>query len=854
MHTSQAKPLLWLIPLIIGLAFAFIRGDVHLFFGNHNVSGDKYEGDALQHITGLNYFVQDEWRFPLLDVPHLSFAEGGGNIIYTDSLPLLAIPAKIWFKTFGGDTLPDYYGFWLFLCFLLQPIALCAVLYKLRRFNLLTVTVGSLLAVSLPAFLMRWPHITLCSHFLLLFSIAAYLDGRERPVRGTIFLITLSLSSLLVTAYLFAMVFGFFAVHLIQSLRKKALTLKRVSLALASGLGLVLFLLLTLGFWVPGRESWPASGYGNFSMNLLSPFWPHGSWFFAGFPSSPDATGGQYEGWNYLGLGLITGLVLLLVFHRDKLRGRIQRHPWLFAYALFLCLFAVSHIIYAGHFRLIKLPLPADGLFSQFRSGGRMFWPVAYLLMILIIVDLGSTRRGWIWVLPVITALQLLDSLPHFRTPMWENAGRTYSQSELVALESVLKAHSSVYLLPGYGHLHPSQHVHAAHLQYAASKQGIPISHAYLSRRFTMLSAPSSGWQALYKEKETSALVILIPPIFGEADLLRAGWDLPEIHAYRNLLFASHLPIAEHPESGTISFEAVKAPTIQVGKRYLGNHFPSFLHGKLEATGDYLWTHAASAGILGYVTPMEGETFFILSFDAISHFPESRKTQEVKVWLNGSLLTQWELERPDADEKTRKIRIPAEALLSDGWLDLEFCFDQPESLRRISKERVFGPHGFGFKSLKIVPETWVGDSSQLLIEPGDRDVPDYLDWTSGFSGPEGWGRWTDRKTAELSLSLGPNLQTVIIQADTIAFLHEKHPEQAVSVWVNDRHVADWTYQLDQVHEQAPIVLSEKYIPADGVIRIRFEIEHPQSPAQLGLSGDTRMLGIGLRSLQLEFYQ
>jgi len=44
---------------------------------------------------------------------------------------------------------------------------------------------------------------------------------------------------------------------------------------------------------------------GSAAMNLLSPFVPQKSGLLPGVGGIRDATGGQYEGFNYLGLGLL---------------------------------------------------------------------------------------------------------------------------------------------------------------------------------------------------------------------------------------------------------------------------------------------------------------------------------------------------------------------------------------------------------------------------------------------------------------------------------------------------------------------------------------------------------------------
>ena len=54
---------------------------------------------------------------------------------------------------------------------------------------------------------------------------------------------------------------------------------------------------------VSGGSGGADIGWGHYSMNLLSPIWPAHSGLFGPNRPDMDATGGQYEGFNYLGAG-----------------------------------------------------------------------------------------------------------------------------------------------------------------------------------------------------------------------------------------------------------------------------------------------------------------------------------------------------------------------------------------------------------------------------------------------------------------------------------------------------------------------------------------------------------------------
>ncbi len=78
-----------------------------------------------------------------------------------------------------------------------------------------------------------------------------------------------------------------------------------------------------------------------------------------------------------------------------------------------LTAFAVSNVITANGVTLATLPLPASfiKLFSVFRSGGRLFWPVYYLLTLAAFAGLARLPRGAVWV-TLFAAVQLWDVSP----------------------------------------------------------------------------------------------------------------------------------------------------------------------------------------------------------------------------------------------------------------------------------------------------------------------------------------------------------------------------------------------------------------------------------------------------------
>src|SRR5271166_4558330 len=129
-----------------------------------------------------------------------------------------------------------------------------------------------------------------------------------------------------------------------------------------------------------GGGGLPFKLYGQYSMNLLSPLLPQQSGLLPGLGGVIDATGGQYEGFNYLGLGLLLGSILLLPFEIDWLRRNLRAHLLLFIAFAALTAFALSDRVFAGHWLLYELPMPPllNPVLGTFRSSGRFFWLIGY--------------------------------------------------------------------------------------------------------------------------------------------------------------------------------------------------------------------------------------------------------------------------------------------------------------------------------------------------------------------------------------------------------------------------------------------------------------------------------------------
>ncbi len=365
-------------------------------------------GDNAQALAGHLAFQLDAWRLPPL-FAHTLFWPGGLSVAMTDSNSLFSLLAKL-AAGFAGHPV-NLLGAWWALCWAAQPVA---AVYALRGFGVRALApslAAAALAAMTPALLFRINHVNLCGHFLLLLMLGTTLRLlRRETTRLWCAAGAILAGAILSHPYLFAFDCAVLAALPVQRLIEDRRTawptcLRFLACCLAP---LLMFTLLS------GTVGGGDHGFAVFSMNLLSPVWPqHSGLFGAGLPVI-DATGGQGEGFNYLGGGT---LLLVAVGLAAWLSGRrVSLRPWrgLLAVLAGLFVLALSSRVYAGQMRLLNLGLkPWEDIFAPIRASGRAFWPVGYAIMLAGVTSVAALPRlvGWP-LLALAVALQWIDTTP----------------------------------------------------------------------------------------------------------------------------------------------------------------------------------------------------------------------------------------------------------------------------------------------------------------------------------------------------------------------------------------------------------------------------------------------------------
>ena len=357
-------------------------------------------------------FQADGWHLPPLLTTQLMWPRGV-SIALADGNPLVTLLAKLLAMLRGAPA--NLLGVWLAACWLLQPIA---AVYALREFGCrspVAVLAGAIFSVVCPALLFRLGHVSLCGHFLLLMALgqAARLMTTASPTawRNWISPCCLLTVAILVHPYLFVYAAAVLTAPVVQAVLDRA---PRVWVASAGFLAaaiapVALFRLFSGGFGGSGGS------YGFYSMNLLSPFWPQVSGLFGADLPVIDATGGQYEGFNYLGAGAL--LLVLAAACAVARSGSLAWRPWLGLILVLggLTAHAITQRVFAGHVELLYLGWrPWNLVFGVVQSSGRAFWIVGYALVLGSLAILACrTSPAWLGiVLAAAVVLQLIDTTP----------------------------------------------------------------------------------------------------------------------------------------------------------------------------------------------------------------------------------------------------------------------------------------------------------------------------------------------------------------------------------------------------------------------------------------------------------
>ncbi|KXV26511.1 DUF6311 domain-containing protein [Gluconobacter japonicus] len=436
--------------------------------------------DGIQAVAGQRYFLNDVWHWPLLDTKFL-FAPKGASVAMTDSTPLLLLLLKPFVPLLPVGFVP--YRLWLIFCFVMQAVSAVLALAAAGERRVLALIAGAVMALSMPFFLGRIIHFSLMGQFLILLAFAFYFSlvhGKKWALILTPFFLG---TCLLIHPILMLLAFGTIASSFLTLLWMRRKEWRAVACTCAGSAALIFVISKMLGYF---HYTQGAGGYGLFSMNFLSPVWPMHSDLLRHFPALHYGLQTQsFEGYVYLGGGLLALLICDLVFCRQRLLNAAKRHAGLSFFLSLMTLYAISNTGYAGPYKLWHISLMPP-LADIFRSSGRCFWPVGYGLLIAAIRSSRAfSRPVGSAVLVLCALLQFLDtrSLRAQARDLW-NADFPVTPDTLVLTGLITSSRQvAVYPVSGCGlDLYGPDADRIMTVFRLSAEQGRPINTFYLSR------------------------------------------------------------------------------------------------------------------------------------------------------------------------------------------------------------------------------------------------------------------------------------------------------------------------------------------------------------------------------------
>ena len=323
-----------------------------------------YNGEDLtQHYLGWLAYRQSDWTFPIGMTDYLVYPDKS-SVIFTDSIPLFAVIFKIFSPVLPHNF--QYFGIWGIMCFCLQGIIAGKII---RHFTEKKVTIlcGSMLAVISPVMIFRmFCHTALAGQWILLLALELLFTYEDNYKSGNRIYLKVAIIAMLASSvhiYFIAMCGIILAgVCLFDILCRKRFG--RTLLLLSEYIAVSAFVVWILGGFSSTGSSFSDAGLGFFSMNLNSLINPCG-WSCYLF-DLPFYKSGQYEGFGYLGIGvlilfifaIIKILVNIIRSNRREFLKKYYKYIISLSFIVIISLFiALSIVVSVNHTKLYDLEI-----------------------------------------------------------------------------------------------------------------------------------------------------------------------------------------------------------------------------------------------------------------------------------------------------------------------------------------------------------------------------------------------------------------------------------------------------------------------------------------------------------------
>lgn len=680
--------------------------------------------DTSTYQIGWLYFRYDTWHWPLTFTDDLAYPTGA-SISYTDSIPILAIIFKLFSSWLPHNF--QYFGIYLCFNFIMQFFwgAKIAALFFRRNYFFIIGT-GIIFMIA-PPLSHRILHIALTSHWLILASIWTYFSAKLNQYSNLQFIFLLQALIIFfasgVNPYIAVMSLSFILItYLDQILQKKINVIKGLIISL------IFICLLGLGWYLFGYLSSNSSVgniYGVYSLNPITlfnsvPFTSSLRYLLKDSPVSSQISTYQYEGFNYLGVGililLLTNFLALTTIKRNFIQlilKTLKDYKILFILLIFLTIFALSNKIYWLDNLVVEYPLPEsiEKLFGSFRCSGRFFWPVHYLILLtalILTIQLWSRNQVKI-ILTLIIAIQFLDLIPLQLAVNHSIDHKVYTDVEFSPeWKQLAQNHTKLIVFPSY---QSSYHCGEPLAQFPtleklAALQGLKTNSAYLARY-----SPSQMQTHCVELPETIANGKLEPDaayVLEQKKFYKAytkiNNDSQNSHyctTVDNLILCRKRLSSQ--DKGLIS---LKADPYSLGSQLdftNSEQISKYLFGdwsNIDSGGT--WTDGNEASLIMDINEDFDKDNLMLNVEVSPFiFGDHHPNQVVDIWINGQKLTQWIFQDTHSQFVTKKALIPANLLAQKSPLEITFKMLNPVSPKSVGLNEDRRQLGLLFKTVQL---------------------------------------------------------------------------------------------------------------------------------------------------------
>jgi len=397
--------------------------------------------DTISDFLALKFFLNDKWHFPLGLNPNYGGLDN--SIVFSGAVPLFSISSKI-FKNF----LPYNFHFfpvWIVFCFALQIFFSYKIIFNFTKNNIYSL-ISSFFFIFTPILIYRLGHhLSLGGHWLILAYFFLEMSNNKKSVLfyKIILIVISSLIHFYFTIMLLLMNFFFSFYRYLEFKDLKTFIKENIFILIP------LFLIMYLfGYFVIPTTDALGYGYGFYKANLLTFFDPSSDTSSNWSLFLPDIRNvkGEFEGFGYLGLGIIFLCFFLVIYIFKNFFFNIKLNLKYILLSIIFLMLALTNSINFGNIELVNFELPVFmyAPLSIVRASGRFIWPIYYLIVIFSLISFYKLKIKFRYLM-LILLIQLIDLSPGIENNFdYNRSTKKNKKIDNVILQEISKEYNTI--------------------------------------------------------------------------------------------------------------------------------------------------------------------------------------------------------------------------------------------------------------------------------------------------------------------------------------------------------------------------------------------------------------------------